>query len=231
MCLTEENSVYHHFQLDIRIDAASKLTDTPHIRPLSTPQYNSEAKVSKGVKKVFNALASASLSLMPPKATMGASAGRGGEESDNTEKVVNISRIMFSEGNGVMLWKFHLVDQFEQDSGLTLSPEKLPLAHIVFGGDEAAPPSPPTHLNVEIYTYWSIFSSPRNAWTGSKPRFSNLCKIITFDLSKDLQGSHLYLSNLLVQVDANPIVTTVEREVQGHLGRALVGETEHTAST
>ncbi len=232
MVLSEENPVYHHFQLDIRFDALSKFTDTPDVRPLSTPQYNPEAKFSKGVKKAWNALASGSLSLLPPKATIGTSGGRTGEESTNTEKTVNISRIMYRESNGIILWKFHLVDRFEQESGLALSPEKLPLAHISFGGDEAAPPSPPAHLNVEIFTYWSILSSPRgNAWTGSKPRFSNLCKIITLNLSKDLQGSHLYLSNLLVQVDANPIITTAESEVQGYLGRAIVAETKHTANT
>jgi hypothetical protein len=233
MCLSEENLMYHHFQLDIRIDAQSRFTYTPVVRPLSTPQYNSEAKVSKGVKKAWNTLASGSLSLFPPKATIGTSGGRTGEESTNTEKTVNISRIMYREGNGVILWKFHLVDQSEQESGLALSPEKLPLAHILFGGDETAPPSPPAHLNVEIFTYWSMLSSPRgNAWTGSKPRFSNLCKIIVLNLSKDLQGSHLYSSNLLVHVDASPIITTVQSEVQGSLGRVIVAETlNHTANT
>ena len=230
MCLSEENLAYHHFQLDIRIDALSEFTDTPDVRPLSTPQYNSEAKVSKGVKKAWNNLVSGSLTLLPPKATIGASGGRTGEESINTEKTVNVSRIMYRESSGIILWKFHLVDRFEEESGLALSPEKLPLAHILFGGDEAAPPSPPAHLNVEIFTYWSILSSRGSAWTGSKPRFSNLCKIISLNLSKDLQGSHLYLSNLLVQVDANPIITTVKSEV-GYPGRAVVAEIKHTTNT
>lgn len=227
MSLSDENLVYHHFQLDIRIDAQSEFAYTPFVRPLSTPRYNSEAKVLKGVKKAWNTLASGSLTLLPPKATIGTSGGRTGEESSNTEKTVNLSRIMYREGRGVILWKFHFVDQFEQESGLALAPEKLPLVNISFAGPTpATPPSPPENLNVEIHTYWSILSSPGNAWTGSKPRFSNLCKIITLNLSKDLQGSHLYLSNLLVQVDANPIITTVKSEVEGSLGRAIVAETK-----
>jgi hypothetical protein len=38
MCLSEENSVYHHFQLDIQIDALSELTDLTygHCRLLNT---------------------------------------------------------------------------------------------------------------------------------------------------------------------------------------------------
>jgi hypothetical protein len=230
MRLSEESPMYHHFQLDVRINALSEFTFTSRIRPRSTPQYKSEAKVSKGAKKAWNALASSSFSLFPPNATIGTSGGRTGEEFTNTENTVDISRILYQAGNGISLWKFHLADQFEQESGLALSPEKLPLAHILFGGDKAAPPSPPTHLDVEISTYWSILSSPRgSAWTGSKPRFSNLCKIISFNLSKDLQGSHLHLSNLLVQLDANPIITTVKSEVPGQLGRAVVAETQHTA--
>jgi hypothetical protein len=103
ICLSEENLVYHHFQLDIRIDAQSRFTYTPVVRPLSTPQYNSEAKVLKGVKKAWNTLASESLFLFPLKATIGISGGHTGEESINTEKTVNISRIMYREGNGIIL--------------------------------------------------------------------------------------------------------------------------------
>ncbi len=229
-----ENLKYHHFQLDVRVDAKEDdFVIISKTRPLSTPEYNPEAKVSKGSKLIKNILASATLSILPPKATVGGNGGRTGEQSTNIERIVNASRIMYTNIRGVTHWTYHLVDRFEQDSGLALSPEKLPFAHITFGGHEATPPPPSAYVNVEISTCWTILSPPGgSAWSGSgnKPKFSNLCKIISLDLPKDLQGSHLYIANLLVQLDTNPIISTVKREVQGHLGTAIVAETKHTAN-
>jgi len=212
------------------------------IRPVSTPEYNPELKVSKGSKKVWNILASGALSLLPPKATITSSGNRTGEQSTNTERTVNVSRIMYTNIRGVTEWTYHLVDRFEQDSGLVLTPERLPFAHITFGGHEATPPPASAYVNVEISTYWTMLSSSfpasRSTWprsgpsgSGNKPMFSNLCKIITLDLPKDLHGSRLYIANLLVQLDTSPMAYTVKNVVQDYLGTAKVAETNHTPNT
>jgi len=59
---------------------------------------------------------------------------------------------MYTNIRGVTQWTYHLVDRCEQGSGLVLSPEQLPFAHITFGGHEATPPPPSAYLNVEIPT-------------------------------------------------------------------------------
>jgi hypothetical protein len=200
------------------------------------PEYNPESKVSNTSKKSWSTRASAALSLLPLKATIGGSGSRTGEQSTNVERTTNISRIIFTNMRGLTRWIYHLIDRFEQNSGLVLSPATLPFARIMFFGHNANPPPPSAYLNVEISTYWTVIPPPGGIlWgglssSGNKPRFSNLCKIITLDLPKDLQGSHRYMVNLTVQLDTDSIISTVKNEVQSNLGlgKTIVAETNHS---
>ena len=176
---------------------------------------------------------------MIPQATIGASASQTGEQSTSTENTVNVSRIIQTDIGPVTSWAFHIADPFEQEAGLTLSPEKLPFACFKFQRETPAPL--PKCLNIEISTYWS-FLSPHGGspWMRSDgaPSFSNLCKIITLDVPSDLQGSHIYDADFLVWPklsNLNPTMCAPGDQLQGNVGNlvaaATVVDTDRTINT
>jgi hypothetical protein len=203
---------YHQFQLVVEIDAKERRSLFTKVRPVSTPKYNPQSKISNTTKKTWNSVISGTLAFVKPSGTIGASAGRSAEQSTSTEQTLNISRVIQSDTGPVNSWVFHVADPFEQEGGLSLPSEKLPTMYIEFYGMSPVPP-PPTHLDVAISTYWSIFSHPQggNAWLSipktTGPAFSNLCEITSLHLPSDLQGSHVYTADLLVWLkhpDTNP---------------------------
>jgi hypothetical protein len=175
------------------------------------------------------------LSFVKAQGAIGASESRTAEQSTDTKKTLNISRIIQTDIGPVNSWAFHIADPFEQEAGLPLPPEKLPFVHIRFHGETRAPP--PKYLDVEISTYWSLLSPHGgSSWLSLQstgPAYSNLCKIITLNLPSDLQGSHIYDADLLVwpkQSDVNPFMCTTEGELQGdvdNLVAAKVVETDY----
>jgi hypothetical protein len=77
-----ESPKYRHFQLGIRTNVKEEdFVDVSGTRPLSTPEYNPELKVSKASKKPWNIVGSAA----PLKATIGGSGSRTEEQSTNVE--------------------------------------------------------------------------------------------------------------------------------------------------
>jgi len=70
-----ENPAYHQFQLDVDIDAKERYTYITKILPISTLKY---------------VAASASISLVKPLGTIGASGSRTGEQNIATEKTTRI---------------------------------------------------------------------------------------------------------------------------------------------
>jgi len=206
---------------------------------VSTPKYNQESKISNVSKKALTSVLSSTFSFVIPQATIGASARQTGEQSTSTEKTVNVSRIIQTDIGSVTSWAFHIADPFEQEAGLTLSPEKLPFACFKFQGKMPAPP--PQCLNIVISTYWSSLSpcggSPWMCSDGA-PSFSNLCKIITLDVPSDLQGSHIYYADFLVWPklpNLNPTMCAPGDQVQGSVrnlvAAATVVDTDRTINT
>ena len=214
-----ENPAYHQFQLDVDIDAKERYTYITKILPISTLKY---------------VAASASISLVKPLGTIGASGSRTGEQNIATEKTTSISRIIQRSIRDKISWSFHMADPFDQEIGLVLPPEKLPRAHFDFRGKMPAPPL--DYLTLVISTYWSVLSpNGGSVWLIPKdtPSFSNLCKIITLDLPQNLQGSHGYDVDLHIwpkHSNLNTTVSSPEGEVEegvGGLVKAKVVDTDH----
>ena len=235
-----EKPTYRHFQVGVEIDANERHTFITKIRPVSTSKYNPESKVSHTSKKAWNVLASASLNFLKPQGTIGASGSRTGEQSTATEKTTRISRIIQRDIRQNISWSFHIADPFDQETGVTLSPEKLPRAHFEFLGKTPAPP--PDRLTLEILTYWSLLSPHRGGvWLipEDTPSFSNLCKIITLDLPSNLQGPHKYDADLLVWPKHSNLGATVTspdadgelEEGVGGLMKVKVIDTDHDINT
>ncbi len=226
---------YRHFQLDVRIDAKEKYAHITQIRPVSTSKYNPESKVSSGSKKAWSILGSATLSFPKPQGTIGASGSQTGEKSTAIEKTSLVSRIIQRDIGPTISWSFHIADPFDQDTGLTLSSEKLPRAHFEFRAKNPAPP--PKYLTLEISTYWSLLSAhaTSSAWLSSEdtPSFSNLCQVVTLDLPSDLQGFHKYNADLLVWPKHSKLGATVTKpggeleEGVGGLVTTKVVDTDH----
>ena len=224
---------YRQFQLDVCIDAKEKRTWITKIRPGTTSKYNPESKVSQTSKKAWSAVASASLSIVKPLGTFAASGSRTGEQSTATEKTSLVSRIIQSDIGPNISWSFHIGNSFDQETGFTLSPEKLPRAHFVFQGKTPVPP--PNHLTLEISTYWSVLSPHGGSiWLilEGTPSFSNLCEIITLDLPPNLQGPHCYDADFvwLKHTNLRTTMTRLEQEAKegvGGLVKAKVEDTDH----
>lgn len=179
---------------------------------------------------------SATLSFAKPQGTIGTSGSRTGEQFTATEKTTLVSRIIQRDIGPNISWSFHILDPYDQVTGLILSSEKLPRAHFEFLAKNPAPP--PEDLALEISTYWSLLSpraSNAAAWFSSEdtPSFSNICKVITLDLPSHLQGSHKYVANHLVWPKHSKLgatVTKLDSELEegvGGLVTTKVVDTNH----
>ena len=141
-----------------------------------------------------------------PQATFGANTAQTRETSTGTEKTMNTSRISQKDMYGAIEWGFHVVDSYEQESGMILNPDNLPRVDFTFVGDNDTPAAPPQNMNIEVRTYWSSLprSDNQNArrWPflnlGNKPFYSNLCHISILRVPSTLQEVYNYRATLYV---------------------------------
>ena len=200
---------YHQSQLVINVNSNFRWPFYSKVRPMTTSKYTPQSKMSSATKKAWNAAVSGTLAFLKPSGTIGANAGRSTEQATNTEHTLNISSIIYQGIPPVNTWVFHVADPLEQVAGLPLPPERLPSVEIVFLGHSPVP-SPPSHLDVMISTYWTLVTGRSrpggNTWLNSslsslhttEPAFSNICKIISLHLPSDLQGTYAYTADLRV---------------------------------
>ena len=88
-------------------------------------------------------------------------------------------------------WAFHITDPLS--SGIALSPDQLPSAVFNFVGKTDIPAPPPTHVDVEILSFWSA----RNLdGTYGRPAYSNICQIVNLKIPSNLRGSQVYDATL-----------------------------------
>ena len=62
-----------------------------------------------------------------------------GQGNNPLPKTALVSRIIQRDIGPIISWSFHIADPLDQDTGLTLSSEKLPCAHFEFRGTTATP--------------------------------------------------------------------------------------------
>jgi hypothetical protein len=79
---------------------------------------------------------------LSPKATIGGNGSRMGEQSTNVERMVNVSRIIYTSVGGITEWIYDLVDRFEQHFWLVLSPESFPTRTSCLQVPQSTPPPP-----------------------------------------------------------------------------------------
>jgi len=179
------NLAYGHFHLYVATDAHEETVLIDGLRPSHTQMYDKE--VSSPSKR------ESSLALMNAKLNhwlgFGAGADRTRGQAASTEATV--SRITEAAMSSKAEWAFHITDPL--GSGIALSPDQLPSAVFNFIGKTDIPAPPPTHVDVEILSFWSA----RNL-DGSygRPAYSNICQIVNLEIPSNLRGSQVYDATL-----------------------------------
>ena len=181
------NLAYGHFHLYVAIDPRDETAWIDGIRPHHTQMYDRE--VSSPPKRESSSALAVIIKIIH-WLRFGASADRtGGQAAITTEATV--SRITEAAITSKAEWAFHITDPL--GSGIALSPDQLPSAVFDFIGKTDIPAPPPTHVDVEILSFWSL----RNLdGTYGRPAYSNICQIVNLEVPSNLRGSQVFDATL-----------------------------------
>lgn len=208
-CRNPGGKGYRQFHLEVCVKSHQDVVEIKDIQPYRTQKYNQESEVSSSSKRGWTSSVTAAIAAILPQ-LFGAGATRTVEQGTSIEKTANISRNTQLDMEGDASWGFYITDPFEQTSGITLPPEKLPRALFEFVGTTDIPAPPSEHLNVEISSYWSLLPHDGGDALGNSEgtSFSNICKIVKLQVPSNLRGRWIYRVNLKVCPEENTLYAT-----------------------
>jgi len=173
------------FRLCVAIESHDETVSIDGLRP-SHSQICYKEVSSPSIRE--SSSASAVIARIIHRLRFGAGANRTGGQAATGSTDATVSKITQMAMHSKAEWAFYITDPL--GSGMALSPDQLPRASFNSVGkiDISAPP--PTHMDVEILSFWGIRDDPfRNM---GKPTYSNICQIVDLEVPSNLRGSQVY---------------------------------------